>query len=460
MTQDIRLCLDFGTSYSKAWATKGPMGDDIRISIGAAAGQLAAEHPWTVASEIWRADDQLYWGNEGARRRHAAQAPEAPPLKEYITDPKKVRNLAKVSKRTGLSGEETLALWLAYMLRLCERDLDAKQGGQISHCVAMPCLGGRHEKSARLALVEALKAAAEINRNYRGPWNGISVKKARRVARQAMNDGRRAVDPGRKPSQDPEVVREPVVAGGRVFEDVVNEMNARFSNSPELVRRLYLVMDAGAGTTDFTLMQTFDRSGDVRLGVIAGAQTGVRIGGRKLRAGVEEVVRAHEMAAGTTDAELEEEAERTMRRIWQANNKDAQDAMTRRRVEATAQHRKAVRKLCQAVTECLTSALSQDDVQDYAKSYNDRGDKWPIFAIATGGAAEFDVVRQLVRGQISIEGAVFEFKPLEDTGMWRWVGTARRAQRSIERRQLAVARGGSMPELPQEIGDLGAIVMP
>ena len=162
----------------------------------------------------------------------------------------------------------------------------------------------------------------------------------------------------------------------------------------------------------------------------------------------------------TTDAEVEEEAERTMRRIWEANNDDAQDAMTRKRVEATAQHRKAVRKLCQAVTECLTSALSLDDVQDYAKSYNDRGHKWPIFTIATGGAAEFDVVEQLVRGQIRIEGAVFELKPLDETGTGRWVGTARRAQRSIERRQLAVARGGSMPELPHEIGDLGAIVMP
>ena len=182
MTQDIRLCLDFGTSYSKAWATKDPMGDDIPISLGTAAGLLAAEHPWTVASEVWRVEDQLYWGNEGARKRHAAQAPEPPPLKEYITDPKKVLNLAKVDERTGLSGKETLALWLAYMLRLCEQDLGAEQGGQISHRVAMPCLGGPHEESARLVLVEALEAAVAINGIYRGSWNGISVKRARQMA--------------------------------------------------------------------------------------------------------------------------------------------------------------------------------------------------------------------------------------------------------------------------------------
>ena len=285
-------------------------------------------------------------------------------------------------------------------------------------------------------------------------------------ASQAMKDSRRTVESGRRRHQDPDpkVVREPVVAGGRVFEDVMNELGARSSNSPELVRRLYLVMDAGAGTTDFTLMQTFDRRGDVRLGVIAGAQTGVRIGGRKLRAGVEEVVRAHGMAAGTTDAEVEEEAEQTMRLIWRANNEDAQDAMTRKRVEATAQHRKAMRKLNQAVTECLTCALSQDHVRRRVQRYNRRGIKWPIWTVATGGASELNVVRQLVKGHKKIEGAVFEFKPLEEEEeemrRWRWTGDAQRALTSIERRQLAVARGGSMPELPQEIGDLGTIVMP
>ena len=143
----------------------------------------------------------------------------------------------------------------------------------------------------------------------------------------------------------------------------MSEWSGGWSNNPELVRRLLLVMDAGAGTTDFTLMQTFDRRGELRLGVIPGAQMGVRIGGRKLREGVEEVVRRNWMSAATTDAEVEEEAERTMRRIWLGDNEAIEDTETRKQVEATERHRKAMSRLKVARTACLTRALSQDDVQ-------------------------------------------------------------------------------------------------
>ena len=460
MGKDIRLCLDFGTSYSKAWATKGASGDEIPIPLGEAAGGHGVEHTWTVASEIWRENDRLYWGSEAERRRQEAQASEPTPMKEYITSAKKVRSLDEASKRTGLSGEETLTLWLAYMLRLCEQYLDDRQGWAIPLRVGMPCLGGSHENVARQALANALEGAATISRNYRGDWDGVSLRTAKEVARRGMKDGRRAVKRGTTRNQEPKVVREPIAAGGGVFEDVVSEWSGGWSNDPELIRRLLLVMDAGAGTTDFTLMQTFDRRGELRLGVIPGAQTGVRIGGRKLREGVEEVLRRNWMSAATTDAEVEEEAERTMRRIWLGDNEAIEDAETRKQVEATERHRKAMTRLKKARTACLTKALSQDDVQHHGTVRNQSGERWPIWTVATGGGAEMDVVRQLVRGRIRIGSAVFEFQPLGESDSRRGGGAAQRGLRRIERRQMAVAKGGAMPRLPEEVGDLGRIVMP
>ena len=71
-----------------------------------------------------------------------------------------------------------------------------------------------------------------------------------------------------------------------------------------------------------------------------------------------------------------------------------------------------------------------------------------------------DVVRQLVRGRIRIGSAVFEFQPVGESDSRRGGGAARRGMRRIERRQMAVAKGGAMPRLPEEVGDLGRIVMP
>ena len=462
MGTDIQLCLDFGTSYSKAWATKVASGDDIPIPLGEAAGGHGVEHTWTVASEIWRENDRLYWGGEAESRRQEAQASEPTPMKEYITSAKKIKNLDKINKKTRLSGEETLTLWLAYMLRLCEQYLDDRQGWEIPLRVGMPCLGGSHENVAKRALESALEGAAVISRSYRGDWNGISLKAAKDMARQGIKDGRRAVKRGTTQNREPKVVREPIAAGGGVFEDVVSEWSGGWSNDPQLVRRLLLVMDAGAGTTDFTLMQTFDRKGELQLGVIPGAQEGVWIGGRKLREGIEEVIRRNWASATTTDAEVEEEAERTMRRIWLGDNAAIEEAETRKLVEATDRHRKAMSRLKDARTACLTRALSQDDVQRHGCAMNQKGERWPIWTVATGGGAEMDVVRQLVKGRIRVGDAEFEFQPVGEGDRRR--GGKRSAEqrglRRIERRQMAVAKGGAMHRLPEEIGDLERIVMP
>ena len=52
------------------------------------------------------------------------------------------------------------------------------------------------EHAARRALANALEGAATISHSYRGDWDGVSLSTAKKVARQGMKDGRRAVKKG------------------------------------------------------------------------------------------------------------------------------------------------------------------------------------------------------------------------------------------------------------------------
>ena len=465
MEDDMQLCLDFGTAYSKAWATQGPNDDEIPIALGEAAGSEGAEQRWTVPSEIWRENDRLYWGTEAERRRRVAGAPEPEPMKEHITRHEKTKNLDRVNAETGLTGSETLTLWLGYMLRLTESALEGRQGWEIPRRVAMPCLSGAHECMARDALSKATFRAARMSWLYRGQWDGMRIKKAREMAARALKQTRHRDEPEITPAREPAVVREPLAAGAGRFEAVVDEWNASMqTRQSDLIRRLLLIVDAGAGTTDSVLLQTFDAKGELRLAVIDGTQIGIPVGGRELRRVVHSVIKKSDGAKGQSEAEIEEEAERTMRRLWAAGNHSAEDDETRKLVEAKRGYKKALRTLQESLTRCLKNGLMADPVQHHGKRMKTGGERWPIWTVTTGGAGEMSAVRALTRGKVSIGDTIFDLIPVENeaTAPWRTQGGMTRDERrglQVVGRQMAVVRGGAQPTLPDEIGDLRQVIV-
>jgi hypothetical protein len=180
---EIRLCLDFGTAMSKAWATgNGPV-ETLPLLIGKAAGGEGL----TVPSSIYISyNGQLYLGQD-AERQHRAEVRSARPrfdnLKRMLSEAEVGTHLSALPlrdgidpTRSGLTGGDLLILYFAWLTELSEEALaaalDATEGqfsiGKsdvrgVARRFAIPCFessdgrqGQARSKWAREVMVDAL----------------------------------------------------------------------------------------------------------------------------------------------------------------------------------------------------------------------------------------------------------------------------------------------------------------
>ena len=96
-------------------------------------------------------------------------------------------------------------------------------------------------------------------------------------------------------------VREPVAAGASRFSEIIES-----DDQVELDRRVLLVVDAGAGTTDFALFQTFQKHDEeIRYGLIASSVRMCRVAGND----VDSIIRPLALEACNIDLRTRREEE-------------------------------------------------------------------------------------------------------------------------------------------------------
>ena len=463
MTEKWRLSFDFGTAYSKAWATRGAIEVEVEIALGRASGSDDATEMWTVPTEIWCESRKLYWGVVAARRRQEAGRPERKPLKQRLLEDDGYEG---IDKETGLTWRETTTLWLAYMHKLAEPALDGREAWRVARRVAMPCWKSGAGEKARRRLEEGLNQAGQINRWHRGKWNGMKVERAQQLVARSAEEQRGRSTNGKIRGGEIRVVQEPLAAGAGLFEEVVEEWMATVTVpvGPDGIRPLLLVVDAGAGTTDSVLLQAFADDEKAEFGQIRGTQTGVNFGGRAFRSVIEKVLSAEEDWRKSSEAEIEEKAEVLCRRLWNTSVANGNEKEIREKIESTREYREVVEAITNSVSKALTLALSVPNVQRHARNMNIRGEYWPIWTVTTGGAGEMRPVQGITRRRIVIGEATFELRPVEKEATPEWMqkrGLTVEARRGLEivGRQLAVAIGGARESLSEEIPDLPQVIV-
>jgi hypothetical protein len=138
----IRVCLDFGTAMSKAWATGEGAIETLPLLIGKAAGGEGL----TVPSSIFIGDNgRIYLGNESETQHRAnirVGRPRFDNLKRMLSEAEVNTDLGGVQLRegidptgSGLTGGDLLVLYFAWLTDLCEialRDAVAATKGAIS----------------------------------------------------------------------------------------------------------------------------------------------------------------------------------------------------------------------------------------------------------------------------------------------------------------------------------------
>jgi hypothetical protein len=244
--RDVTVCLDFGTAMSKAFAMVGDS-KPVELALGRRAGSPAGGY--AVDSSLFISDDGiLYFGHHAVDRGRAAasagrkryDSPKARLSMGEQVDINKVpveKDINPVAA-TPLTEGELITLYLAYLTDLASSELEAQ--GYSRYCArrfARPCWPDARNKWAEPLLREMLAQAQILADTFHDQWSGgIPLAKAKLAV-----DKVRALKAWPTQLLDKDIP-EPVAAAASLM-----------LKDDEAQRELFLVIDVGAGTTDFGL---------------------------------------------------------------------------------------------------------------------------------------------------------------------------------------------------------------
>ena len=274
-TGPLHLCLDFGTAMSKACAWNKESDTPMPLRIGLAAGEPASS-PYATNSAIFISRNGLAFVGQAAVNRAAAADPEHhrafQSIKDILTvgpmtdlrDPVPV--LFNPNERP-VSRKEIVALYLAFLTDsalLALREDYGEGSRNIPRSYTKPVFDPSRDEWATEILTECAVAGQVLADRFSGRWShGIPLDALRVAVAQA------------------DAAEQCPVAEGLILPEPVAAFASRVRNVfPEgYARHLMMVIDVGAGTTDFAMFARVDREGEMNLFRIKDSVTTIRIAG-------------------------------------------------------------------------------------------------------------------------------------------------------------------------------------
>ncbi len=493
---ELRICLDFGTAMSKAWASRYSDDSTIPLVLGRAAGE---GNELAVPSSIFISQSgKIFFGRQaeiqhrkeiGNRRRRFDN------LKSVLCESKVDRELDEigVSREIDPTGSLTigglLTLYIAWLTDLSlvelERQIHAanepNSSGQnpnnlryVRRRFAIPCFensydesvgGDRRARWARKIMRKALLRAQIIADTLNGHWDDLTVYDALRLFETVRGMEISRCD--RLLARDASV-REPVAAGASRFEEMITEGKAR---------RMLLVIDAGAGTTDFAIFQVFSDQ-ETRYALISSGVSMCLIAGNRVDQVLMEVILDE---CGVDLAQNNKEDRESFKWELESNLRNIKQILfqeKRARIDFLSDvtgelhidtlledHRymKLGEELCTIRDRLIDDLFRKNpkELDDLKKHMQMLSKPFPIHVLLTGGSGEQPIIKDLAKGHIVVDGLNIEFK--EVRALPNWINDLQRDQAELVARaypQCAVSIGGSAREVPQERNDLVSMVNP
>ncbi|HEY7297417.1 MAG TPA: hypothetical protein VH684_05710 [Xanthobacteraceae bacterium] len=299
----IRLCLDFGTAMSKAWACGSLLEKTFPLVLGRPADGIDV---LAAPSSIFISKTgHLYFG-AAAERQHESEIhlgrQRFDNIKRLLSDHEPGLDLDEVPLEVGidptdagLTKGDLVVLYLAWLTDMALKALYAAIEDQapevlseypnlrsICRRFAIPCFehavddvpSSVRAKWAEKVMVSALKRAQIVADTFGSRWDTLTAAEAKSVLQSV-----REIDlSSLRMFCIQQSVREPVAAGATRFRD-------HFAGQ-DVARRLMLVVDAGAGTTDFALFQSFTPPGsdETSFALISNAVRMSRMAGNRVDA--------------------------------------------------------------------------------------------------------------------------------------------------------------------------------
>ncbi len=321
-------------------------------------------------------------------------------------------------------------------------------------------------------MANALLQAQVVADTLSGEWSTLTTHRAKSVLNAVKKQDISKLDAILAHHAS---VREPVAAGAAQFEDFLDA-----SVSPQ-ARQLMLVIDAGAGTTDFALFQSFydHKTEASSLALISSAVRMSRVAGNRfdhaLRPMMLRACNVHPENGSPWNAEdfaiikadLDSQIRALKRQLFTAAavaislRPGASGLLSLDEVIAEASYQELGSALQTQRDELLGNALTDENIQEYQNATRALGRPVPIHVLLTGGSSKLPIIADLAEGVSTIRGVNFNFQRIND--LPQWIDALPRDLAEMTARefsQCAVAIGGCAPQLPNEKKDLLAPVTP
>ena len=487
---EIRLCIDFGTAMSKACATLATDTAVVPLRLDQAVGEGGA---WRVPSSLYISDAaRIYFGVAAERQHRSDMSNDVvrrrfDNIKWMLSEREPGSDLYQIilPKDIDPTGQLTygdaLLLYLAWLTDhacIClENERENREevtfsgsARAIRRRFAIPCFesaedtrvhGNQRAKWARSVIENAIAYAQVIADTLHGKWSELTVETALPVLAnvRALVDIRRL----KNILADRPDIREPIAAGASQFAEHVEQGNAVNQ------RRRLLVVDGGAGTTDFALFNvTTALSQDVGYSLVSSSVRMCREAGNSVdrilrniivkKCGIRrDLLSAQEYEYA--DIDLDSQIRDIKQQVFNYGRVDfnlrpgIDGGLERGEIEEHAEYRELGERLLELRDEIVRQAVLEKN------QYPGAHTKQPIDVLLTGGSSALPVFRRLAEGVIEVQGWEIEFRSVDNE--WIEYLASRHGEDIVEQYpQLAVAIGGAAPHCPEEIMDTSGVILP
>lgn len=443
---EITACLDFGTAMSKAFAMKGGS-TPVELALGKKAGSTG----YPVDSSLFISDEGILYFGPQAVMLGAAMASlgrmrfDSPKARFSMGEQIDINRKAVVKEINPtdipMSEGEMITMYLAYLTDLAVSELEGQ--GYSRYCsrrFARPCWPEERNRWAEPLLRRMLAQAQILADTFHDRWqDGIPLGEAKQaliklqtlteLPNYLLGDG----------------VPEPVAAA------------ASLMLSDDAQRELFLVIDVGAGTTDFgvfLLQNNPDR--DVCLvRIIPGTILYLQQAGNR----IDDLLKFFVLELEGVDM-ASPEGKHSMD-FLQSTIRLHKESMFRDgivEVPLANGSRVVVEREAFLASTRLT-AFRQLLNKEVLKVLDLVGDGFldlmrdtRLNVVLTGGGADLPMVQELAEGVIEVRGRRIMRRPTSKTPAWI---SEQYPQFASQYPQLAVAIGGANPELPKMAESIG-----
>lgn len=438
---NVTMCLDFGTAMSKAFAIEG-----YSTPVELALGQRAGASGYPVDSSLFISDDGiLYFGPQAVklgtdaaafgRARFDSPKSRLSMGEQLDIDKAPIKKEINPVEETPVTEGELITLYLGYLTDLACSELEAQ--GHSRYCArrfARPCWSDDRNKWAEPLLRRMLAQAQILADTFHGQWHaGIPLARAKQAVAQLrelsslphylLKDG----------------IPEPVAAA------------ASLMITDEAQRQLFMVVDVGAGTTDFGLflLQSNPDKDICRVRIVPETIKVLEQAGNRVDDLLKFYILEHENIDKSSP-----EGEHNLR-FLQSTIRLHKEALFRdgRVMVPLANGSRALIELSEFLPSSRVknfSDLLQQELMEVLESagggYLDLMRDGYLNVVLTGGGAELPMIQKLANGVIEVHGRTIMRKQMPHVPGWI---KDNYPQFAPQYPQLAVAIGGANPDLPE-----------